>query len=116
MLKLTAEQYNAFCTLLGIGNNDEVLEELYASHGSWEPDQNPQFALLNDLDRGKLAEAVIKGNFERIPTPIEKIDKLIESYSRRGELLSGIAKDTVQDIVTELNDLKEVIKFSEDAG
>ncbi|MED1760613.1 hypothetical protein P4U87_16960 [Bacillus subtilis] len=115
MLKLTEEQYNAFCTLLGIGNNDEVLEELYASHGSWEPDQNPQFAILNDLDRGKLAEAVIKGNFQRIPTPIENVDKLIESYSSRGERLSGNEKEIMQDIVTELKDLKEIIKLSESA-
>ncbi|WP_458117381.1 hypothetical protein M1D95_11855 [Bacillus sp. PK3-130] len=47
MLKLTTEQYNAFCTLLGIGNKDVIISEIIHFHGIWGDTGNMEYSPLN---------------------------------------------------------------------
>ncbi|MEH2977225.1 hypothetical protein [Bacillus amyloliquefaciens] len=111
-LKLTDEQYNAFCTLLGIGNKDVIISEIIYFHGRWGDTGNMKYAPLNNISRYSLVEAVVKGDFEKLKTPLEEVERLISVYERRADAVSrkeNPLHDAFSDVVVELNDLKEII-------
>ncbi|WHY08284.1 hypothetical protein QNK06_15225 [Bacillus subtilis] len=112
MLKLTTEQYNAFCTLLGIGNKDVIISEIIHFHGIWGDTGNKEYSPLNNIPRYSLIEAVVKENFQKMKTPLEEVERLISVYERRADGISHMENplhDAFNDFVVELNDLKEII-------
>lgn len=118
MLKLTAEQYNAFCTLLGIGNKDVIISEIIHFHGIWGDTGNMEYSPLNNIPRYSLIEAVVKENFQKMKTPLEEVERLISVYERRADGISheeNPLHDAFNDFVVELNDLKEIILNQEGA-
>ncbi|MFB0637448.1 hypothetical protein ACEPP6_19605 [Bacillus rugosus] len=118
MLKLTTEQYNAFCTLLGIGNKDVIISEIIHFHGMWGDTGNMGYSPLNNIPRYSLIEAVVKENFQKLKTPLEEVERLISVYERRADAISheeNPLHDAFNDFVVELNDLKEIILNQEGA-
>ncbi|MCY9192421.1 hypothetical protein NYE22_07015 [Bacillus sp. FSL K6-1560] len=118
MLKLTTEQYNAFCTLLGIGNKDVIISEIIHFHGIWGDTGNMEYSPLNNIPRYSLIEAVVKENFQKLKTPLEEVERLISVYERRADAISheeNPLHDAFNDFVVELNDLKEIILNQEGA-
>lgn len=49
-------------------------------------------------------------------TPLEKVEDMINIYKACQSAHYGGERKILQDIVKELKDLRDVIKFSEDAG
>lgn len=119
-LKLTEKQYKAFTNLLQIagGNKDSVISEIIHFHGIWGDAGNMEYSPLNNIPRYSLVEAVVKGDFEKLKTPLEEVERLISVYERRADAISrkeNPLHEAFNDFVVELNDLKEIILNQEGA-
>ncbi|WP_198864039.1 hypothetical protein [Bacillus velezensis] len=66
-----------------------------------------ELAPLNIIEREQLAVAVVTGRYNMEKTPLEAVQKMILTYQARVEAVIGREKELCQDIVTELNDLKD---------